>query len=193
MVNIIYMQARETHHNDKSYPSLLMSPSFLPPFYPVHIEACSDCPLMYISYLHILPAVKVSAVFIAIVDPAVLMALKVMVYLLSSLRSLRVCDLMEPSEMVTVIGPPASEHTLMVYLYIIAKLSMTPDTVQVMARVVAVGEVTWRLFTGPGAVTGGSVGMGPAVVGPAVVGPAIVGSVGVVMAVGGADEKTTQR
>ena len=74
---------------------------------------------------------------------------------------------------------------------------MNPDTVQVMARVVAVGEVTWRLFTGPGtvtggSVTGGSVGMGPAVVGSAVVGPAMVGSVGVVMAVGGADEKTTK-
>ena len=133
-------------------------------------------------YNYILPAVKVSAVCTAIVDPAVLMTLTVMVYLLSSLRSLSVCDLMEPSEMVSVNGPPAPEHLLMVYLWVISKLSMTPDTVQVMVRVVAVGDVTWRLFTGPGAVTGGSVGMGPAVVGPA-----IVGSVGVVMAVGGAD------
>ena len=138
------MQARETHHNDKSYPSLLMSPSFLPPFYPVHKS------LQWVSpYVHILPAVKVSAVFIAIVDPVVLMALTVMVYLPFSLRSLRVCDLMEPSWMVTANGPPVSEHPLMVYLYIISKLSMTPDTVQVMARVVAVGEVTWRLLTGP--------------------------------------------
>ena len=105
-------------------------------------------------------------------------------------------DPMEPSLMVTVIGPPAPEHLLMVYLYVISKLSMTPDTAQVMVRVVAVGEVTWR-FTGPGAVTGGSVGMGSAVVGSAVVGSvvvgeAIVGSIGVVMAVGGA-EKQTQR
>ena len=70
-------------------------------------------------YVHILPAVKVSAVFIAIVDPAVLMALTVMVYLLSSLRPLRVCDLMEPTEMVSVNGPPAPEHLFMVYLYVI--------------------------------------------------------------------------
>ena len=49
------------------------------------------------------------------------------------------CDLMEPSEMVTVNGPPAPEHLLMVYLYVISKLSMTPDTVQVMVRVVVVG------------------------------------------------------
>ena len=28
---------------------------------------------------------------------------------------------------------------------------MDPDTVQVMVRVVAVGVVTWRLLTGPGA------------------------------------------
>ena len=27
---------------------------------------------------------------------------------------------------------------------------MTPDTVQVMVRVVSVGVVTWRLLTGPG-------------------------------------------
>ena len=74
---------------------------------------------------------------------------------------------------------------------------MTPATVQVMARVVAVGVVTWRLFTGPGAITGGSVTggsvvMGPTVVGSAVVGSvvvgeAIVGSIGVVMAMGGAE------
>ena len=53
-------------------------------------------------------------VVIAIVDPAVLMALTVMVYLLSSLRSLSVCDLMEPSEMVTVEVPPVSKQVLTV-------------------------------------------------------------------------------
>ena len=104
--------------------------------------------------------------------------------------------------MMSINGPPAPEHPMMVKLYVISKLSMTPDTVHVMVRVVAVGEVTWRSFTGPGAVTGGSVtggsvaggsvGMGPTVVGSAVVGSvvvgeAIVGSIGVVMAMGGAE------
>ena len=43
------------------------------------------------------------------------MALTVMVYLLSSLRSLRVCDLMEPSEMVSVRDAPCgAEHLLKV-------------------------------------------------------------------------------
>ena len=80
---------------------------------------------------------------------------------------------------------------------------MTPDTAQVMVRVVAVGVVTWRLFTGPGAitggsVTGGSVGMGPTVVGSAVVGSvvvgeAIVGSIGVVMAMGGTEKQTNTK
>ena len=65
------------------------------------------------NYSATIPEVCVSAIVISIVDPAVLMALTVMVYLLSSLRSLRVCDLMEP-EMVTVNGPPAPEHLLMV-------------------------------------------------------------------------------
>ena len=99
--------------------------------------------------------------------------------------------------MMSINGPPAPEHPMMVKLYVISKLSMTPDTVHVMVRVVAVGAVTWRSFTGPGAVTGGSVtggsvGMGPTVVGSAVVGSvvvgeAIVGSIGVVMAMGGAE------
>ena len=52
--------------------------------------------------------------------------------------------------MVSVTGPPAPEHLLMVYLYVISKLSMTPDTVQVMVRIVAVRAVTWRLLTGSG-------------------------------------------
>ena len=156
---------------------ILLLLHFPPPFYPVHRSLQCLSP-----YVHILPAVKVSAVCTAIVDPAVLMALTLIVYLLSSLRSLRVCDLMEPSEMVTVNGPPVSEHPLMVYLYVISKLAMTPDTVQVMVRVVAVGAVTWRLFTGPGTITGGSVGV-------AVVGAAVMGAV---VAVGGADDKTNK-
>ena len=132
-------------------------------------------------------ATKVFPVVVEFVDPAVLMALTVMMYLLSSLRPLRVCDLIEP-EMVSVNGPPAPEHLLMVYLYVISKLSMTPDNAQVMVRVVAVGEVTWRLLTGPGTVTGGSVSMGSAVEGSAV-----VGSVGVVMAMGGAEKQTNTK
>ena len=49
----------------------------------------------------VIPEVSVSAVVLAIVDPAMLVALTEMVYMLSSLRLLRVCDLMEPSGMVT--------------------------------------------------------------------------------------------
>ena len=61
------------------------------------------------------PDVKVLAIIVAVVDPRVLLALTVMVYLLSSLRSLRVCDLMEPSEMVSVRGAPCgAEHLLTV-------------------------------------------------------------------------------
>ena len=36
---------------------------------------------------------------------------------------------------------------------------MNPDTVQVIRRVVAVGVVTWRLFTGPGGGTVAVVGI----------------------------------
>ena len=54
-----------------------------------------------------------SAVVLAIADPAMLVALTEMVYMLSSLRSLRVYDLMEPSEMVSVRGAPCgAEHLL---------------------------------------------------------------------------------
>ena len=49
-----------------------------------------------------LPEVFVAAIVVPIIDPTVLLARTVMVYLLSSLRYLRVCDLMEPSEMVSV-------------------------------------------------------------------------------------------
>ena len=58
---------------------------------------------------------------------------------------------------------------------------MNPDTVQVIVRVVAVGEVTWRLLTGPGegyeaadVLTMGAVMVGAAMVGTAVVGTAVV-------------------
>ena len=67
---------------------------------------------MKVNKFSVLPDVKVSAIIVAIADPAVLMALTVMVYLLSSLRSLRVCDVMEPSEMVSVRDVPRVEHLL---------------------------------------------------------------------------------
>ena len=72
--------------------------------------------LAYLTYMQCyIPEVEVSAIIVSIVDPAMLMALTVMVYLLSSLRSLRVCDLMEPSEMVSVRGAPCgAEHLLTV-------------------------------------------------------------------------------
>ena len=58
---------------------------------------------------------------------------------------------------------------------------MDPDTVQVMGRVVAVGEVTRRLLTWPGGgIVTGIVGVGAAVVGVVVVGAMVVGA-GVVM------------
>ena len=56
-------------------------------------------------------------------------------------------DVVEPSLMSTVTGPPASEHPFTVYLYVTSNRSMDSGTVQVMVRVVAVGEVTRRLFT----------------------------------------------
>ena len=66
-------------------------------------------------HCRVLPEVSVSAVVLAIVDPAMLVALTEMVYMLSSLRPLRVCDLMEPSEMVSVRGAPCgAEHRLTV-------------------------------------------------------------------------------
>ena len=56
-----------------------------------------------------------SAIIVAIVNPSVLMALTVMVYLLSSLRPVRVCDLMELSEMVSVqFASCGAEHLLTV-------------------------------------------------------------------------------
>ena len=65
--------------------------------------------------LLVLPDVKVLAIIVSIADPRALMALTVMVYLLSSLRSVSVCDLMEPSEMVSVRGAPCgAEHLLTV-------------------------------------------------------------------------------
>ena len=72
--------------------------------------------MAYLTYMQCyIPEVEVSAIIVSIVDAAVLMALTVMVYLLSSLRSLRVCDLMEPSEMVSVRGAPCgAEHLLTV-------------------------------------------------------------------------------
>ena len=67
------------------------------------------------NYSATIPEVCVSAIVVPIVDPAVLMALRVMVYVLSSLRPLRVCALMEPSEMVSVRGAPCgAEHLLTV-------------------------------------------------------------------------------
>ena len=70
---------------------------------------------MYHEITLALPEGKVSAAIVPIVDPGVLMALTVMVYLLSSLRPLRVCDLMEPSEMVSVRSAPCgAEHLLTV-------------------------------------------------------------------------------
>ena len=57
--------------------------------------------MCFICSLKVIPEVSVSAVVLAIVDPAMLVALTEMVYVLSSLRLIRVCDLMEPSEMVT--------------------------------------------------------------------------------------------
>ena len=62
-----------------------------------------------------LPDVNVSAIIVSIVDPSLLKALTMMVYLLSSLSPLRVCDLMEPSEMLSVRGVPCgAEHLLTV-------------------------------------------------------------------------------
>ena len=57
--------------------------------------------MCFLCSLKVIPEVSVSAVVLAIVDPAMLVALTEMVYVLSSLRLIRVCDLMEPSEMVT--------------------------------------------------------------------------------------------
>ena len=52
---------------------------------------------------------------VATVEFIPIMALTVMVYLLSALRPLRVYDLMEPSEMVSVRGAPCgAEHLLTV-------------------------------------------------------------------------------
>ena len=61
-----------------------------------------------------LPASIVSPVISAIADPAVLMALTVMVYLLSSLRPSRVSGITEVPVMSTVSGPPVSKHLLTV-------------------------------------------------------------------------------
>ena len=58
--------------------------------------------------------VKVSADIVVIFDPAMLMALTVMVYLLSSLRFLRVYIIMVPSVIFSVTAPPPSKHLLMV-------------------------------------------------------------------------------
>ena len=59
---------------------------------------------------------------------------------------------------------------------------MNPDTVQVMVRVVSVGEITWRLFTGPGEeydaadvlTVGAALVVGTVVIGAAMVGTAVV-------------------
>ena len=59
-----------------------------------------------------LPEVCVSAIVVAIVDPAVLMAVTVIVYLLSSLRFLRVYGITVFPGMVTVSGSPISKHLL---------------------------------------------------------------------------------
>ena len=68
------------------------------------------------SIIRVLPDVPVSAIdVITIVVPTMLMARTVMMYLLSSLRSLRVYDLVEPSEIVSVRGAPCgAEHLLTV-------------------------------------------------------------------------------
>ena len=63
----------------------------------------------------ILPDGNVFVTIVAIVDPRSLMAFTVMVYPLSSLRFVRMCILMEPSEMVSVRGAPCeAEHLLTV-------------------------------------------------------------------------------
>ena len=64
--------------------------------------------------MHTVPESEVLAVTVAFVDPAVLMALTVMVYLLSSLRPVRVTDLTEPLVMLDLGSPPISEHLLTV-------------------------------------------------------------------------------
>ena len=143
------------HSSAVRYGKIFHSPSAHMKYLAIsHADSCNKSYILMPktnNYSATIPEVCVSAIVVASVDPAVLMALTVMVYLLSSLRFLRVCDLMEPSEIVCVHGAPCgAEHLLMVYLHAISKLSMTPDTVQVMVRVVAVGVVTWRLFTGPG-------------------------------------------
>ena len=68
---------------------------------------------------------------------------------------------------------------------------MDPNTVQVMVRVVAVGEVTWRLLTGPGGGIVGVVGAGVVVVGVAA-GVVVVGAVvvGAAVVMGEAGKKT---
>ena len=60
-------------------------------------------------------------------------------------------DLMEPSEIVRVKDPlVAHPHLLTMDLYVTSNRSIDPDTVQVIARVVAVRENARRLLTGPG-------------------------------------------